>query len=761
MKHTTTNSKTLLIVLVLISMMKESLALSINIEENTFQGISPKYHALQWSYVTGTLEDCSYVASVDDASFSHSNFIDTKTFGNPGICISNNNIFCSYTLSSLCVSEGQAFHENQSCEGQGFTEFNTLRVKDQNDAEIVLCSKSYTGHNMDNAIVHDDTESVCNQKGDLSLYNDHSFCADRSNTIKINTKVNGKDDEILLNSNNNQENVDFEEKSCSDLGYSHPLPMEIDGKLVTICVDDTLNKNTMVTDINPVKSLLEETVPLSLLESDTATCGVKPPSFGGCDLDCQLQNGIRSAALSAIGFIPDVGGSLKAIIGLFWGVNEGPSINDKLDQMVQYVQNLVKETKDDILSKLISNNYRSLGESFYTLQNYIDIKAGDAPALLEVMVKSCQDLKIALQDTSINPLKTLPYIAPVGQICATLLSQRAYHYEGISGVKPNEAAIESYKLDLKNTIDAFYNISKNAVTAASKWRMDEIQTTARDGSWPCGYTCNHHYGQVLDKGCKEIGAIPGNILENEDVCCHRPSAGKQKELKDWYSKLQKQIFRDNFLGKWGLNTFQLWKYMDPAMVDTKQVPKNVFETAVSPMMSYRGGFRFEQYSYTNNQADVDTLIKAAQSNPQETKLLKIEITKGDAVIGVRATTQIGDKIYTTTVGRWGRGDANWIVFDLSKKPNNILTGWAYHGSIDHCFQTQQITDNTQGTLGLKQFACEAGGKVDQIPYFTRPPITVNSTTTGTFVPRIIGISGIGSSHDLNIVTAVWLYEKLE
>lgn len=501
--------------------------------------------------------------------------------------------------------------------------------------------------------------------------------------------------------------------------------------------------------------------PLGYSERASAPCNVKPPAFGGCDTDCQIMNGMRSAVLAGIGLIPKVGEGFSSVIGFFWGAGTGPSLNSKLDQLVRYVQDAIAESRSDILASLIANKYQNLGEGLTKLDSYIKTQTGDRGALLEILLHDCSALRIAMQDKTISPLQVVPYVSAVGNVCLTLYRSQAYDYARITGKTPSPASVTEYKKELTRSATQFSELAQNATAAAVNWRSNITQQT-RYGGWPCGWTCNHHYGEVIDARCTEVGAIPGGRVQYDDICCNYPSAGGMTAIREWYTARQQQIFNDNFLGRWGRHSAALWKYITAESIDAGTKPRSVYATAVSSFMSM-ATLSLERSSYRDNAGELAEFTAAVVANGDSVRLLKLEITRGDQIIAVRTTTEVAGRVYTNTVGRWGR-DTVWHSVDLSRRTGTFLTGWDYART---CVQTQQLLNPKDGSVSAPAIECKSGSSTAM---FTAPPITIGATApydkdtnpdNPTYVPRIIGVSGLWSDHSLQFITPIWLYKKYE
>lgn len=529
--------------------------------------------------------------------------------------------------------------------------------------------------------------------------------------------------------------------------------------LVSLCATSALASESRL----PASKNPPSYMGLGFSELASAPCNVNPPSFGGCDTDCQIMNGMRNAVLSGIGIIPEIGKGFSSFMGFFWGADTGPTVNDKLNQLVKYVQDAIAQSRSDILASLVANQYQNLGEDTYKLDAYIKSASGDRSALLAILLDHCNEIRIAMQDPNITPLQVLPYISAAGNICLTLLKRQAYNYQDITGVTPSPENVAEYKKELNSAVKQFSALASNAETAAVKWRMDAITQSTEYGGWPCGWTCNHHYGQVSDGRCTEVGAIGGGLVQYDDICCEYPNSTSMTAIREWYSAQQQEILNDNLLGRWSLNSATLWNYMAADKIDAKSKPSIVYATSVSPFMNM-GRLSLEQYSYSNNAEELEAFTAAAIANGDSVRLLKLEVTKGDQIIGVRTTTQIAGKSYTNTVGRWGN-DTVWQTVDFTNRADTLMTGWDYSHA---CVQTQKIVNPQTGAVSAPSNECKSGSSAPAM--FLAPPISIDATlpydkdnnpNNPTFVPRIIGISGLWSNHSLQYITPVWLYKKYQ
>ncbi len=510
-----------------------------------------------------------------------------------------------------------------------------------------------------------------------------------------------------------------------------------------------------------------------------APCGVEAPTFGGCDDSCKLSNAMRSVVIAGAGKIPEGGAVISKIIGVFWPVKKGPPVNQKLREIVDYIQALVAETQSHTLTDVVDDTWKSLNISTTTLHDYIDKKGSSEQRLihLEMSLGYCNQLWAELTNKDITRLEAIPYIAPVGNLCLSLYQQQAYNYKYLIGKDASDPDHEEHREILDENVARFQQLRYQAAHDLRDWRTKtptiRIDSKGK-GTGLCGFN-RWKKRWIEDQRCLDVGgpkfsknAAPYIVYQKR--CGNFLPMRYFQNVLNWYQAAQARAWEDNYLGRWGLGSFALWESMTTDAVDNHKAPTIEYATAQSILTNMNGWRAPESYLIKNNQTEADELAEAAKAAVAQgvdvrLQSLQVKVTKDDSMMSMRTMTTIGSKSFTTTVGRWGRRDKVGFSWTAATQ-NTIVTGIeATPQKI--CVQTQELVN---GILPKqKKHYCWGGNEQPGpgVTLRTAPAITANTVHPDhkggetAYVPRVIGVSGLWEDAGgvLRTSTPIWLYER--
>ena len=209
--------------------------------------------------------------------------------------------------------------------------------------------------------------------------------------------------------------------------------------------------------------------------------------------------------------------------------------------------------------------------------------------------------------------------------------------------------------ELDQTVHKYITLANEVRTRAIAYRSGFIKQPRRwDGSWPCGFFCNHHYAEGLtDMACASIFGLnkPGK-LGSADVCCRKVNLNDvANPASKMYSDLVTAAFLDGFVESLFGSMPNLWPYMTTSHITNGVKPSTVYKLAVSPVENSNTQLSIDDNHFYSNYADYTMLKNQINSSA---RVQKIELTRGVYIIGIKFTFLLDRAVKTTTIGGFYR-----------------------------------------------------------------------------------------------------------
>ncbi|MGV3603039.1 MAG: RICIN domain-containing protein [Dyadobacter fermentans] len=188
---------------------------------------------------------------------------------------------------------------------------------------------------------------------------------------------------------------------------------------------------------------------------------------------------IRTGALGLIGLIPDGGGALKFLVGLFW--TEHNKLADLWDQMKSYVdvrvRELLKEAQLKQLREMLAGQLKVLNE----IKNSPGLKG---TKLEDVILKIVEKEPHFLEQSK----EVLPYMVGLGTIMITLRHMMVANYRDLFGKDPDQETLDSNKAKLRSSIKEYSDAVNKSKVELLEWRMSHIKERNDDQQAGVGWT---------------------------------------------------------------------------------------------------------------------------------------------------------------------------------------------------------------------------------------------------------------------------------
>ena len=182
----------------------------------------------------------------------------------------------------------------------------------------------------------------------------------------------------------------------------------------------------------------------------------------------EANNITRDAIMGLTGLVPEVGGGLKFIVGLFWS---GPDkLGDMWEQMKSYVDVRARELIMEKKLEDMEDDIMGIMDSIEVINAYTNMqrKATELPALVNnIHLKQRRFLN--------KPLEILPYTIAMGTIIITLRHTMYTQLEKMSGTPVSAADKADTKTALKAAIKAFTDSVEKSRKEMIDWRMGKVK----------------------------------------------------------------------------------------------------------------------------------------------------------------------------------------------------------------------------------------------------------------------------------------------
>jgi hypothetical protein len=304
---------------------------------------------------------------------------------------------------------------------------------------------------------------------------------------------------------------------------------------------------------------------------------------------------IRTGALGLIGLIPEGGGALKFLVGLFW--SEHNKLADLWDQMKSYVDSrireLLKEAQLKQLREMLAGQLKVLSE----IKNSPGLKGAK---LEEVILRIVEKEPHFLEQSK----EVLPYMVGLGTIMITLRRMMVVNYKELYGKDPDQETLDSNKAKLQNSIKEYSDAVNKSKEELLDWRMSHVKNREDDQQAGVGWTStvrDIYDGWTMKWQINEGGNGNKDYKERAENAVQQ----RRKQVKVQYETELNEFLR----------AAKFWPYFDPGS-------SPYTETVIKKEVGSFGG----PYSH-NPFAGVDgkTITKIITHSNKDSRLCGLEV----------------------------------------------------------------------------------------------------------------------------------------
>jgi len=278
---------------------------------------------------------------------------------------------------------------------------------------------------------------------------------------------------------------------------------------------------------------------------------------------------IREAVIALSGLIPEAGGGVKFLLGLFWTDSGGSLIN----QIRDYVRSVAKEMIDEEFLKNLTKQMEGIEN---VIRQYAMATPGaDKGNWMTSMLATLETAQPNFFDLR-APEKTLPNFVTLGTMHLSALRERYDKYEELYGKKhhnpPEQLA------DLQRRVKLYVGGAATARQKTLEWRLKYIEFSQRlaykDGK-------PHHDVFVVEdkydgfRYVADTGQIDRSRAEGLEVFEER-----KRQVTEAFSAELDALFAPALV----------WKYLNPALTEK---PRNVRVMTKSELFGAKRGTAFD------------------------------------------------------------------------------------------------------------------------------------------------------------------------
>jgi hypothetical protein len=179
-----------------------------------------------------------------------------------------------------------------------------------------------------------------------------------------------------------------------------------------------------------------------------------------------INEEMRTCIMGMIGFVPEVGGVIKGIVGLFW--TEKDKMGDIWNQMKSYVDERIKECLMESRLETLNDMITGITKLMKELDKTSDAKGGRIQQIMDRIVER----EPIFMD---KPHEVLPYLVGLGTIMLPLRKMKYSNYAELFGKAPEDVVKEENKVFLKESIADYLEAVTKSKTELMNWRMAKIQ----------------------------------------------------------------------------------------------------------------------------------------------------------------------------------------------------------------------------------------------------------------------------------------------
>jgi len=375
----------------------------------------------------------------------------------------------------------------------------------------------------------------------------------------------------------------------------------------------------------------------------------------------------RTIIIGIAGKVPEIGGGLSALMGLFWPADDtGERV---WNQMRRYVNDLVRELiaqeQLDQLAKQLEGLRLQLAS--YNKEKFgSQIKGGTFTTLLGLF-NAAEPFFFDARE----PQRRLPFFVALGTMRLAALRELYMSYADIYLEADKNAA--QHLTDLKDKIKKFTDAATLSRERALEWRLGKVSVIHTETtSWGVvGPSTNHHWSahDAYDGFHREwsYNTLTGGTT-NAEALARKAHVDRQAEVRSQFS-----AELDRFL-----SPARLWRYLDPTVTEK---PKEITaELQTGP----HGGQGHTEFADDPKGKPITRIVVHAGARVDGIEVFyggvsgglhgwrggsthTLDLEPGETIIGVwgRAGAAL-DAVYFETsksrqVGGGGRGGGDWIA----------------------------------------------------------------------------------------------------
>ncbi|MDC8012620.1 insecticidal delta-endotoxin Cry8Ea1 family protein [Tahibacter soli] len=284
--------------------------------------------------------------------------------------------------------------------------------------------------------------------------------------------------------------------------------------------------------------------------------------ISGRDFIADSSGKTRTIVIGIVNKVPEIGGGLSALMGLFWPADDG---NARVwDQMRRYVNDLVRELieqdKLDQLSKLLDGLRLQLAA--YNKEQYGSAIKGGMFTTLLGLLNAAEPFFFDPAD----PQRRLPFFVALGTIRLAALRELYTSYKQIYNEDDRNAA--QHLKDLQDKIKKFTAAATLSRARALEWRIGKVKVVHTESTeWGVvGPSTTHRWAahDEYDGFRREwsYNTLTGGT-GNAESLARKAHVDRQEEVRSQFS-----AELDRFL-----SPARTWRYLDPAVTDKPtQIP---------------------------------------------------------------------------------------------------------------------------------------------------------------------------------------------
>lgn len=415
----------------------------------------------------------------------------------------------------------------------------------------------------------------------------------------------------------------------------------------------------------------------------------------------EINETARAATLGLIGLIPELGGGLKFIVGVFW--KEGDKLADLWEQMKVYVdariRELIKESELKLLREMLEGQLKVLAE----IKDSSELQGQKIEnVILDIVSKEPHYLK--------QSKEVLPYLVGLGSIMITLRQMMVLEYKDLFGVEPKAEVKAKNLKKLQASIKQYSEAVEESRKAVMDFRLAHVKDAHNYYEREEGeYSVRHiYFSEAVDTydgwKMKWQSDSDGDGDKNHEELAENAAKQRKKQVE-----VQFATELDEFL-----LPAKLWKYFDPEHERYKAV------IIAKTTGSFGGPHKTTEFKGKEN-----SVIREIKIYSEGGVLCGLEVSyKGsDKSDGLKG--RIGNTVETLTVDN---------------------DGGEY---IDHVIG--YINYHVDGLWFSTQKANTAGGGSTLSTYFS-------ADVSDGFNPKLVNISGYYSAEKIEQLNFHWEYK---